>query len=79
MDKRGTETFLGMVGKMTVLDLIGFGQFLGVEEKENFEDYVADLVVAFNELGRKQRREILKYAKKICAANKDYGLISSKE
>lgn len=55
--------------KFDVTDLIGFGEILGVEEKDNFVDYVTDIVSAFWQENRIKRRQLLKLAKDIAIAN----------
>lgn len=55
--------------KFDVTDLIGFGEILGVEEKDNFVDYVTDIVSAFWQENRIKRRQLLKLAKDIAVAN----------
>lgn len=55
--------------KFDVTDLIGFGEILGVEEKDNFVDYVTDIVSAFWQENRIKRRQLLKLAKDISVAN----------
>ena len=55
--------------KFDVTDLIGFGEILGVEEKDDFVDYVTDIVSAFWQENRIKRRQLLKLAKDIAIAN----------
>lgn len=62
MEKKLIECFLGF----SVLDLIGFGKILGVEENgQEFEDFVTEIVVEFSKQNRFQRSKLLKLAKKI--------------
>lgn len=56
--------------QMEVLDIIGFGNILGVEEVDNFEDYVTNICEAFCKEGRLKRRQLLKLAKDVSKANK---------
>ncbi len=55
-------------------DVLAFGKLLGVEEKEDFEEFVVDILEAFNLQNRDKRREMLKLAKDVSKANKDLGL-----
>lgn len=55
-----------------LVDLIAFARIVGAEEKEEFEDYVVDIVMKFTELDRKHRRELLKLAKQVSENNREY-------
>lgn len=55
--------------KFQITDLIGFGQILGVEEKEDFIEYTTEIVAAFWNQNRLRRRQLLKLAKDITVAN----------
>lgn len=54
-------------------DVLAFGKLLSVEEKEDFEEFVVDILEAFNLQNRDKRREMLKLAKDVSKANKDLG------
>lgn len=56
--------------QMEFLDIIGFGNILGVEEIDPFEDYVTAICEAFSKQPRIKRRQLLKLAKDIVKANK---------
>lgn len=55
-----------------LIDLLGFGNILGVEECDNFEDYVTNIVVKFSKEKRKKRKQLLQLAKDIAGNNRDY-------
>lgn len=55
-----------------LVDLIGFARIVGAVEKEDFEDYVVDIVVKFNELPRKDKKNLLKIAKQVSENNREY-------
>lgn len=70
MDQKRTKEFLAMFKDLQFTDVLAFGKLLKVEEKEPIEDYVTDIMVAFNELPRGQRRKIIKLCKEVSAANR---------
>lgn len=51
--------------------MIGFSKLVGAEEQPEFEDFVVEIATKYNELSRKQRRDLLKFAKNVCLANRD--------
>lgn len=54
-----------MFGKMNFVEIMGFANLLGVEEEEKFEDYLTNILVAFSELSRSEKRKIFKLAKQV--------------
>jgi len=59
------EELLEMFGKMNFVEIMGFANLLGVEEEEKFEDYLTNILVAFSELSRSEKRKIFKLAKQV--------------
>lgn len=57
--------------KFQVTDLIGFAQILGVEEADNFIDFTTNILAAFWQENRIKRKQLLKLAKDIAAANSE--------
>lgn len=57
--------------KFQVTDLIGFAQILGVEEVDNFIDFTTNILAAFWQENRIKRKQLLKLAKDIAAANSE--------
>lgn len=55
-----------------LVDLLGFGNILGVRENNNFEEYVTDIILAFLQQDRKKRKALLKLAKDISNNNLDF-------
>lgn len=53
------------------IDLLGFGRILDVEEKDNFEDYVTNILVSFISESGIKRKQLLKLAKDIVIANRN--------
>ena len=51
-------------------DLIGIGRILRVEEKEDFTDFVTEILVAYSEEDYLKRKQLLKLIKDIHEANK---------
>lgn len=55
-----------------LVDLFGFARIVGVQEQEDFEDYVTEVVMKYLELPRKDRRNLLKIAKQVSENNREY-------
>lgn len=53
-------------------DLLGFAKILNVPEEEEFEDFMVNLIAAFSERNRKERRELLKLARQIKENNDEF-------
>lgn len=50
-------------------DMIAVGNIVGAEEKEDFDDFLTDVIIKFQELPRNKRKELVKLAKKVSKAN----------
>ena len=61
------EELLELFGKMNFVEIMGFANLLGVEEEENFENYLVNILSAFSELSRREKRKIIKLAKQVCS------------
>lgn len=70
MDKKRTKEFLEVLPSFQFTDLLAFGKILEVKEKDNIEDFVADILIAFNGKSRDARRKLLKLAKDVAKENK---------
>ena len=70
MDKKRTKEFLELLPLFQFTDLLAFGKILEVEEKDILEDFVADILIAFNGKSRDARRKLLKLAKDVAKENK---------
>ena len=46
-----------------ITDLLAFGKLLGVEEKEDFEDYLTEITLKYTELSKREKDKHLKLAK----------------
>jgi GTP cyclohydrolase I len=57
--------------EFNLVDILAFGNILGVEEQEKFEDYITEILDAFQKEDKLKRRAFLKTAKDVAAANKD--------
>ena len=75
MEKKLIEYFKNF----QLIDLLGFGNILGIKEENNFENYVTNIVVAFSEQNRKKKKALLKLAKDISEANIDFDKNKDKE
>lgn len=66
------KELINYIKEFQLIDLIGFGRILGVEEEDNFEDYLTNIVIAFLNQKRRKRKQLLQLAKDIAGNNKDY-------
>lgn len=71
MDRKRTEKILEYFKKFNFMDLIAFGTILEVEQVNDIEEYVTNILVAFNEKDKAARRELIKLARDVALANKD--------
>lgn len=71
MDRKRTEKMLEYFKKFNFMDLIAFGTILEVEQVNDIEEYVTNILVAFNEKNRAARRDLIKLARDVALANKD--------
>ena len=55
-----------------LVDLLGFAAILGVKEKEDFVEFVTDIVEAYSKKSYKEKISLLKLAKDVAGNNKDY-------
>lgn len=62
-----------------LIDLLGFGNILGVKENDNFEEYVTEIILAFLQQDRKKRKALLKLAKDISENNINFDKIENKK
>lgn len=60
------------IKKFQLIDLLGFGNILQVEETNDFESYLTNIIIAFLQQKRKKRKQLLKLAEDIAANNEDY-------
>ena len=50
-------------------DILGLGNYLEVEEIDPFEDYVAEICLAYSQKSRRERRKLLKLMRDVSRAN----------
>lgn len=55
-----------------LVDLLGFAAILGVKEKEDFVEFVTDIVEAYSKKSFKEKISLLKLAKDVAGNNRDY-------
>lgn len=63
------EKLLKYFTQFQLTDILAFGNILGVEEVDPFEDYVTNICEAFSQQPRLKRRQLLKLAKDTVGAN----------
>lgn len=73
MEKKLIQLFT----KFQFTDLLAFGRILGVEEKDDFVEYVTEIVEQFQLQDKKKQKDLLKLAKDVAAANKILGVDNS--
>lgn len=73
MEYKQETKLLEYFSQFQFLDILAFGNILGVESKENeeFEDYITEIISTFSDLPRVRRRQLLKLAKDVAGANID--------
>lgn len=68
------------MGKMDMVDILGFGNIVGAEEpniaenedsEEILANYVTEILYQFQSLPRVRRKQLIKLAKDVAAANRD--------
>lgn len=64
------EQLVNYFKDFSLTDLLGFANILGVQEKDDFVEFVTDIVEKYGQMGRRDRRELLKLAKDISKENK---------
>lgn len=60
--ERELEQFLILLSKIEVIEMFGIGRFLGVlppHDETTSETYMSDLIDAFSELNKKERKFII--------------------
>lgn len=55
-----------------LLDLLAFGKMLDVEEEDDFDEYMVNIIAAFSEKNRRDRRKLLKLARLIKENNDEF-------
>lgn len=65
MVKRLLENFKSF----QLTDILGVGNIVGAEEQDSFENYITEILIKFNELPRKERRELLELTNDIVKFN----------
>lgn len=55
-----------------LVDLLGFAAILGVKEKEDFVEFVTDIVETYSKRPYKDKISMLKLAKDVAGNNRDY-------
>lgn len=68
---RQSRILLENIRSFQFSDLIGLGRILEINEDQEFDDFLTDLVVRFEEQSWKRRKEILKFVKDIKIANEN--------
>lgn len=71
MDKKRTEKFLEYAKDFEFTDLIAFANILQVQEIQDFQEFVSQIMIKFNEVNREYRKELLKLAKDISTNNRE--------
>lgn len=52
-------------------DILGVGNILGVNDNQEFDDYLTDIVIKFQELNRATQKGMLKMVQDVAKANKE--------
>jgi hypothetical protein len=68
LDRYSTK-LLEHMRNFQLTDMIAVGNIVGAEEKEDFDDFLTDVIIKFQELPRNKRKELVKLAKQVSKAN----------
>lgn len=66
------EKLINCFKEFQLIDLLGFGTLLKVQEINNFDEYVMRIVQAFSKEKRKKRKQLLQLAQDIVGNNREY-------
>lgn len=65
--------------KFSLVDFIGFGRILKIEETPELEDYVLKIIVEFKNQKRKIRKGLLELAKNIAEENDEQKRLTAEQ
>lgn len=68
-DEIRAKEILKEIPYLKILDLIALGNILGIEEKDNFEDFVTDIIDGILRKSRKEQVQFVKLLKDLKKAN----------
>lgn len=71
---RQVKRLVNAFTKMTLMDILAIANILGVEEEEQFEDFITNICAAFTKQPRNMRRKLLKLAEDVAKADKELEL-----
>lgn len=69
--ERQIKKMLSYFQHMDFTDIIAFGNILGVQEVDDFAEYVTNILVAFEKVDAKKRVQLMKLAKDVVEANEE--------
>lgn len=69
-EEKQIKELLDLFKRMNFVEIMGFGKLLQIEEKDEFEEYLGEICIAFIEKPRFERRKIIKLAKQVCTGRK---------
>lgn len=64
------KKLLNCLATFDVLDLLGFARIVGVEEQDDFEQYIIDIVQKFTSFPKDKKKELLRLAQDVSGWNK---------
>lgn len=69
--KTNSLKLLELFHDLSYLDLLGIGYLLKVKEQEDFDDYLTQIIIAFEDLSEEEQNKIVELTENVAAANKD--------
>ena len=60
---------------MDLPDILGIARLVGAEEQDDFQDFITEICLKFQDKSRKERKQIVKLAKEVRGYNKDVDTI----
>lgn len=68
---RYSRQLLETFRKCQYTDILGIGNILGIDDNQDFDDYITDIIIAYQREPRSKRKALLKLVKDVAAANEE--------
>ena len=68
---RNSRKLIELFRNCQYTDIIGIGNILGVQEQDEFDDYLTEIIIQYRQIERSKQKALLKLVKDITKANKE--------
>lgn len=68
---RNSRKLIELFRNCQYTDIIGVGNILGVQEQDEFDDYLTEIIIQYRQIERSKQKALLKLVKDIAKANKE--------